>query len=129
MRFLAADGKVGSVAILNNELTYTTGFGDAAVENAEELDLKIVLRETCSTDNTDFTAILTKARSAGPDLLVGGTGGEDAIQILRQAEEVGLEPKAFYFTIAPVDPEFVRRCASGIFLLRFDTDVCNQLVR
>lgn len=108
MRMIADQGGVNSVAIAHNELTYTTGFGDAAVRNAEALNLEIVLREAYSADATDFTAILTKARSGEPDLFVGGTGGEDAIQILRQAEEVGLNPKAFYFTIAPVDPEFVR---------------------
>ncbi len=106
MRLL--DDKVDTVAILNNDLTFTTGFGDAAEQNAEELGMEVVLREAYSADNTDFTATLTKTRQAEPDLVVGGTGGEDAIQILRQANEVGLNPKAFYFTIAPVDPEFVR---------------------
>lgn len=108
MRLLAEQEGVETVAIANNELTYTTGFGDAAVENAEELGLEILMREVYSADNADFTAVLTRARGSEPDLFVGGTGGEDAIQILRQAEEVGLNPQAFYFTIAPVDPEFVR---------------------
>jgi branched-chain amino acid transport system substrate-binding protein len=108
MRLIADQEGVETVAIANNELTYTTGFGDAAAQNAEELGLEILTREVYSAANTDFTAVLTKARSAEPDLFVGGTGGEDAIQILRQAEEVGLNPAAFYFTIAPVDPEFVR---------------------
>lgn len=108
MRLIAEQEGVETVAIANNELTFTTGFGDAAVENAEELGLEIVMREVYSADNTDFTAVLTRARGDAPDLFVGGTGGEDAIQILRQAEEVGLSPQAFYFTIAPVDPEFVR---------------------
>ena len=106
MRLLA--DKVGDVAVINNELTYTTGFGDAAVQNAEELGLEVKARETYGADTTDYTAILTKVRRADPELFVGGTGGEDAIQIIRQAKEIGLNPKAFYFTIAPVDPEFVR---------------------
>ncbi len=108
MRFIADMDGIKTVAILNNELTYTTGFGDAAAKNAEELGLEVVMHETYGADTTDFTALLTKARSANPDLVVGGTGGEDAVQILRQAKENDLNPKAFYFTIAPVDPEFVR---------------------
>lgn len=108
MRLIADQQGVDTVAIVNNELTYTTGFGDAAAQNADELGLETLLHEVYSADNTDFTAVLTKARAAEPDLFVGGTGGEDAIQILRQAEETGLAPAAFYFTIAPVDPEFVR---------------------
>ncbi len=108
MRFIVEQGDVKTVAILNNELTYTTGFGDAAAENAEDLGLEVVMHETYGASTTDFTALLAKARSLNPDLIVGGTGGEDAVQILRQARENDVNPKAFYFTIAPVDPEFVR---------------------
>ncbi len=99
---------VDTVAIAYADMTYTTGFGDAAVTNAEELGFEIVAHEAYSADSTDFTAMLTKIRREEPDFLVGGTGGEDAIQLIRQSKEVGLSPEAFYFTIAPVDPEFVR---------------------
>ena len=75
---------------------------------AEDLGLEVVMHETYGASTTDFTALLAKARSLNPDLIVGGTGGEDAVQILRQARENDVNPKAFYFTIAPVDPEFVR---------------------
>lgn len=106
MRLL--EGMVETVAIPYADLTYTTGFGDAAVTNAEELGMEVVAHEAYGADTSDFTALLTKIRAADPDMLVGGTGGEDAIQIIRQSKEVGLNPDAFYFTIAPVDPEFVR---------------------
>jgi branched-chain amino acid transport system substrate-binding protein len=106
MRLL--EGMVDTVAIPYADMTYTTGFGDAAVTNAEELGMEIVAHEAYSADSTDFTAMLTKIRGAKPDFLAVGAGGEDAIQLIRQSKEVGLSPSAFYFTIAPVDPEFVR---------------------
>lgn len=102
------EGKVESAAVVNNELTYTTGFGDAGVTNLEELGIKLVAREVYAASATDFTAALTKLRGKNPEFLIGGTGVEDAIQILRQSKEVGLNPKAFYFTIAPGELEFVR---------------------
>jgi branched-chain amino acid transport system substrate-binding protein len=100
--------KIDSVAVANGDLTYVTGFGDAAVTNIEELGLTLTTRETYAADTTDFTAVLTKIKATNPDMLVGGTGGEDAVQLIRQSKEVGLNAKAYYFTIAPVDPEFVR---------------------
>ncbi len=106
MRLLA--DQVSSVAIPFANMTYTTGFGDAAVQNAEELGIEVVGHEAYDADTADFTALLTRFRASQPDMIVGGTGGEDAIQLIRQSKEVGLNPKAFYFTIAPVDPEFVR---------------------
>jgi len=99
---------IESVAVANGDLTYTSGFGDAAVTNIEELGLKLAARETYAADTTDFTAVLTKIRATNPDMLVGGTGGEDSVQLIRQSKEVGLNAKAYYFTISPVDPEFVR---------------------
>ena len=99
---------IDSVAVANGDLTYTTGFGDAAVTNIEELGLKLAAQEIYAADTTDFTAVLTKIRATNPDMLVGGTGGEDSVQLIRQSKEVGLNAKAFYFTISPVDPEFVR---------------------
>ena len=101
-------GKVKTAAVINNGLTYTTGFGDAAETNLKELGIKNVSREVYSPDATDFTAALTKIRSKNPDFLIGGTGVEDAVQIVRQSNEVGLNAKAFYFTIAPGEPEFTR---------------------
>jgi branched-chain amino acid transport system substrate-binding protein len=99
---------IESVAVANGDLTYTSGFGDAAVTNIEELGLKLAAQETYAADTTDFTAVLTKIRATNPDMLVGGTGGEDSVQLIRQSKEVGLNAKAYYFTISPVDPEFVR---------------------
>jgi branched-chain amino acid transport system substrate-binding protein len=101
-------GKVKTAAVINNELTYTTGFGDAAVTNLKELGIKQATRQVYSADATDFTAALTKIRALKPDFLIGGTGVEDAIQIIRQSKEVGLNAKAFYFTIAPGEHEFTR---------------------
>lgn len=106
VRLLA--GKVQTAAIINNELTYTTGFGDAAETNLNELGIRLLTREVYSADATDFTAALTKIRGLNPELLIGGTGVEDAVQIIRQSLEVGLNARAFYFTIAPVAPEFLQ---------------------
>jgi len=100
--------KIKTVAVVNGDLTYTNGFGDAAVTNIKELGLTLTTRQTYAADTTDFTAVLTKVKATNPDMLVGGTGGEDSVQIIRQCKEVGLNAKAYYFTIAPVDPEFVR---------------------
>ncbi|MBD3309152.1 ABC transporter substrate-binding protein [candidate division KSB3 bacterium] len=101
------EGNVETAVIMNNELIYTTGFGDAGVTNLKELDIELLAREIYAASATDFTSVLTKFRGLNPDFLIGGTGVEDAIQILRQAKEVGLNAKAFYFTIAPGELEFV----------------------
>jgi branched-chain amino acid transport system substrate-binding protein len=106
IRLVADD--VGSVAVVHNDLTYTTGFGDAAVENVSDLGLELTAQEAYSEDIQNFVPVMESLGRGNPDLLVGGTGGaNDAIQIVQAAKVAGLSPQAMYFTIAPVEPEFV----------------------
>jgi branched-chain amino acid transport system substrate-binding protein len=102
------EGEIESAAVLNNDALYTTGFGDAAVENIEELGMELTGRETYSGDTRNFAPAITAIQRGDPELIVSGTGGaDDAIQIIRAAKTAGLSPKAMYFTIATVEPDFV----------------------
>ncbi|MEE9192579.1 MAG: amino acid ABC transporter substrate-binding protein [Candidatus Aerophobetes bacterium] len=98
-----------TVALLNLDLTFTTGFADAAEWNFPREGMTLVLpRQTYTGDTTDLTAPLMKIKAKNPDFIVACTGGaEDATMILRQAKEIGLNPKAWWFTIAPVIPEYI----------------------
>ncbi|MPZ52724.1 MAG: ABC transporter substrate-binding protein [Acidimicrobiia bacterium] len=102
------EGQVESAAVLNADLTYTTGFGDAGVENIEDLGMTLTGREAYADGTQNFAPIIAAIADGEPDLLVGGTGGaNDAIQIVQASKIAGFSPDMFYFTIAPVEPEFV----------------------
>lgn len=102
------EDKVSSAAVLNNDALYTTGFGDAAEENIDELGMELTGREAYPGDTQNFAPAVNALKGGEPELLVAGTGGaDDAIQIVRAAKVAGLKPKAMYFTIATVEPEFV----------------------
>jgi branched-chain amino acid transport system substrate-binding protein len=106
IRLVAED--VASVAVVHNDLTYTTGFGDAAVENVNDLGLELTAQEAYSEDIQNFVPVMESLGRGSPEMLVGGTGGaNDAIQIVQAAKVAGLSPLAMYFTIAPVEPEFI----------------------
>lgn len=106
IRLVADD--VASVAVVHNDLTYTTGFGDAAVENVNDLGLELTAQEAYSEDIQNFVPVMESLGRGSPEMLVGGTGGaNDAIQIVQAAKVAGLSPLAMYFTIAPVEPEFI----------------------
>jgi len=102
------EGKVSTGAVLNNDALYTTGFGDAAVENFEDLGISLTGREAYPGDTQNFAPAIAAVQGGGPELLVGASGGaDDAIQIVRAAKIAGLSPQAMYFTIAVVEPDFV----------------------
>lgn len=102
------EGEISSAGVLHNDALYTTGFGDAAVENISELGIDLIGPESYAGDTQNFTPVISKIGQASPDMLVAGTGGaDDGIQIVQAAKVAGLAPDAFYLTIAPVEPEFV----------------------
>lgn len=102
------EGQVETGAVVHSDLTYTTGFGDAGVENLEDLGIELVGRETYGADTQNFTPIVTRLRVQQPDLLVGGTGGvDDAVQLVQALKLSGVSPDMIYLTIAPVEPDFV----------------------
>ncbi len=94
-------------AIIYGDLTYTTGFGEGIEMNFSELGIEILINEAYAADTLNFAPILTKVKQSNPDFLACGTGFEDAIQIMKQSKEVDLNPKVYYLTLAPGEPEFV----------------------
>lgn len=102
------EGMVETGTVVHSDLTYTTGFGDAAVENLEELGIELLGRETYGGDTQNFRPISTRLLVQGPDLVVGGTGGvDDAVQLVQSLKLAGVSPRMIYLTIAPVEPAFI----------------------
>src|SRR5699024_6081287 len=64
------EGQVSTAAVLNNDALYTTGFGDAAVENIEELGMELTGREAYSGDTQNFAPAISAIQGGNPDLLV-----------------------------------------------------------
>lgn len=102
------EGLVSTAYLVNADLTFTSGFADAAEVNLEELGIELIRRDTYAADTQNFTPIVTRARLSNPDLLVGGTSGvDDAAQLVQAAKLAGLNPAMTYLTIAVVDNDFV----------------------
>lgn len=106
IRLLASLG-IQSGAIINCDLTFTQGFGDAAVRNFEELGIALTDRETYAAGTQNFVPLLLRIKATNPEALIVCAGLEDGVEILKQCKEVGLNAKAYYFTVSPVEPEFV----------------------
>lgn len=66
----------------------------------------MVLVEAYPKGTTDFSAILTRVRSANPDAFAAVTFFEDAAVVTRQAKELNLNPKMFAVTVGSALPRF-----------------------
>jgi branched-chain amino acid transport system substrate-binding protein len=89
------DSSVTSVAILAGTGAFEKSVQDSAIAQAEELGIQVVGNQNYDKGLTDFRPILNGFKAANPDavLLVGYQ--EDSVAVMRQAQEVGLNPKIF----------------------------------
>src|SRR5262245_23682737 len=77
-----------------------------ALEVAKKKGLEVVLHDMFPIGTTDFSAILSKVKSAKPDALVVGAPPADAIAITRQMRELDVNVKMYGVTPGGSFPDY-----------------------
>jgi len=88
-------GKPKSIAILNENTDFGVSGGKSAKAYAEAKGLKVVFEEGYSAGTPDYRSTLAKVKAASPDVVFLVSYIADAILLMRQSREVGLQPMAF----------------------------------
>ncbi|GAC1344291.1 MAG: ABC transporter substrate-binding protein [Myxococcales bacterium] len=88
-------GKPKTIAILTENTDFGTAITKATKTVAEKKGLKIVFEDSYSKGSPDYRSALAKMKDAKPDLVILASYVVDAILIMRQSREMGLEPMAF----------------------------------
>ncbi len=106
---VAAKRGLKTAALIYEDTIFPRGVAQGTLELAKKRGLSVVLLEAYPPRTTDFSAILTKVRTANPDVLAAGTYFEDAVAITRQLRELNVNPKMFAVTVGGDFPEFYQR--------------------
>lgn len=80
-----------NVAILDDKSPYGQGLANETQKNMEAAGLKTALRDTYTSKEKDFSALITKMKSAKVDVVYIGGYHNDAGLMMRQAREQGFE--------------------------------------
>ena len=88
-------GKPKTIAFIYENTDFGTSTTDSAKEYAQKIGLKVVDSEPYSKGSPDYRSTLTKIKGDKPDLVFMVSYVADAILLMRQAREVGLQPQAF----------------------------------
>jgi branched-chain amino acid transport system substrate-binding protein len=111
------------VAVLAEDSAFGTDVSKAVMEQAEQLGIKIGLRELYSARTTDLSPLVLKLRSMSPDVIIATQFINDAILLQRQMKEIGYVPKAFIGTSAGHSTisfaEAIGKDVNGIFSSSF----------
>jgi branched-chain amino acid transport system substrate-binding protein len=103
---MAAKRGLKTVALIHEDTMFPRGLAKGTLELARKHGLSVVLVEAYPPRTTDFSAILTKVRTADPDVLAAGTYFDDAVAITRQLRKLNVNPKMFAVTVGGDFPEF-----------------------
>lgn len=103
-----ADPKPTTVAILSADDGFSKTAAEAAGAEAGKQGMRVIATEFFPSGATDVSSSLTKIRGQNPDLILGSVHLEEGIAIIRQSQELGVNPKGgFGLTVAVPTPDFV----------------------
>ncbi len=107
--FLKEVVKPASVAILHENTNFGQSSAKSFSAQMEEMGIKVLMKEGYEAGAVDFKPLLTKVKSASPDLIYMVSYVMDAGLLMRQSKELDINPKLFVgggagFTL----PEFVK---------------------
>jgi branched-chain amino acid transport system substrate-binding protein len=86
--FYADALKVKSVYILDDSGAYGVGMADAFEKQAGVKGIKVLGRDRLDPKAADYTAILTKIKSLGPDAIYYGGVGQAGVKLAKQAYDI-----------------------------------------
>ncbi|KAF0216554.1 MAG: branched-chain amino acid transport system substrate-binding [Geobacteraceae bacterium] len=88
-------GKPKSIAFIYENTDFGTSTTKSAKEYVAKKGIRIVADESYSKGSPDYRSTLSKIKATNPDLVFMVSYVADAILLMRQAREMGLQPQAF----------------------------------
>ena len=89
-KYIGDTMKGKKIAILHDKTTYGKGLADATMENLAKGDIKPVLYEGVNAGEKDYSAIVSKLKASGADLVYWGGLHPEGGLIVRQMRDQGL---------------------------------------
>ncbi len=112
-KFVVEELGAKKVAIIDDRTAYGQGLADETEKAAKALGAQIVSREFTNDKATDFNAILTKIRSAAPDVIFFGGMDAQGGPMLRQLKQLGISAK-FVTGDGGCSPEMIKLAGEAI---------------
>jgi branched-chain amino acid transport system substrate-binding protein len=85
-----------SIGFIIQDTLHAKEVGSGAVPKAREIGLEVLSEDTVQANATDFTPIITKLKSANPDIIYVSAFPPFAIGFYKQALELGLNPREYH---------------------------------
>jgi branched-chain amino acid transport system substrate-binding protein len=98
VKFLKDNGDPKTMAIVYENTNFGQSNSKAMVDAAKDAGINVVANESYEAKSPDYKALLQRVKAANPEVIYFCSYLLDATTLMRQAQEVGLNPK--YYTSA-----------------------------
>jgi branched-chain amino acid transport system substrate-binding protein len=108
---LAQTNPPKTIAIINANDAFSTEVAAAAKTFAAANGLTVVYTQSYPAGTSDLTGILTQIKTSAsggvPDMILGSGHEDEALVTMKQAKQLGINPKLWAFTVGPALPDFI----------------------
>ncbi|MBD1551777.1 branched-chain amino acid ABC transporter substrate-binding protein [Pseudomonas typographi] len=108
--------KAKKVAVINDKDTYGKGLADATSAQLTKRGVKPILEEGLTRGEKDFSALVTKIRASGAEVVFFGGLHPEAGPLVRQLREQGLKDVKFVSDDGIVTDDFVTTAGGAQFV-------------
>jgi branched-chain amino acid transport system substrate-binding protein len=96
---MAAKKGLKTIAVAHEDTLFARATARGTIDFARRSGLEVVLVLPYPKGTTDFEDLLTKVRTANPDVLAAATYFNDAVAITKQLKQLDVNPKMFAVTV------------------------------
>ena len=94
------------LAILYSDDKFDVSVAEGTRARAKEMGFDVVLYEKYTEGASDFTSVLTKAKSEGAQGILVAGHTEESINFVQQSKELGISPYILSLTVGPTEADF-----------------------
>lgn len=102
----AKDPSAKKVAVVAETDKFALEVAAGAAKYAKEQGFEVVYNDKYPAKATDISSNLTVIKGLNPDVILGAGHIQDAILTIKQGKELGVNAKAWGFSVGPTAPEF-----------------------
>src|SRR5512135_2571860 len=102
----AKDPSAKKIAVIAETDPFAIEVADGTAAYAKSQGFDVVYNEKYPTAAKDVSPQLTAIKGLNPDILLGAGHIQDAILTVKQAKDIGVNAKAWGFSVGPTSPEF-----------------------
>jgi branched-chain amino acid transport system substrate-binding protein len=104
------------LAMLSEDTAFPKAVASEVAKLAPQYGLEVVFNETYPKGSSDFSALLTKVKQTGADVVFANSYLPDSQGIIRQSREMAVDAKMFAVAVGAAEPEFGNLGSTGEYV-------------